>query len=80
MMTQYAELILTTLIPSVPGQSQLSLTEARGQLTPILGFPTQVQLNRRVLTAARTFTTSSDPDAFGSLLGAIALKLGLGGK
>lgn len=58
----------------------LSLKEARGQLSPILGFPTQAQLNIRLRTVARNFTMSSADDSFGSLLGAIALKLGLGGK
>jgi hypothetical protein len=58
----------------------LPLAQARGQLTPILGLPTQNSPNALRRTEARAFKAPSAPDSFGSLLGAMALMLGKGGS
>ena len=53
----------------------LPLAQARGQLTPILGLPTQVQQIRRERTEARAFMAPAAPDSFGALLGERVLGL-----
>ena len=58
----------------------LSLTEARGQLTPLLGLPTQELPAATNRTVVRTFSAPASNDSFGALLGAIALGLGQGGS
>ena len=58
----------------------LPLSQARGQVSPILGPPTQEQADVRLRTQARDFVAPAGDDDFGSLLGAIALNLGLGGS